>query len=273
MIDDGKKNPRSTQKSLNVVAWNINGVTGKREYIRLLIQQCNPDLVFLCETKRRLTIGMYSELACDDSYRVVQLKSTITNRGGIIVIIKAELQLVTAEIKRIHEGNDFAQAIVLTDREEKAYIGWYCSPMMSRDAFRNELTKLYKDYDVQFITGDFNARHPRWCTSHDGNRRGTQLLHFIRACPEYQIHATKEHTFEALACRADGTKRTSTVDLVISKTTITALRRVSGYVAACSDHYPIYFNVNTRIDTAARPRRVAKSLLQSSQLRASIGLF
>lgn len=65
---------------------------------------------------------MYSELACEDSYRVGQLKSTLTNRGVIIVIIKTDLQFVTTEIIKIHEGNDFAQAVVLillTDREEK----------------------------------------------------------------------------------------------------------------------------------------------------------
>lgn len=191
--------------------------------------------------------------------------------GGIIVLIKSELQLVTAEVMRIQDGNDFAQAVVLTDREERAYVGWYSSPVMSRAAFREAITRLHKDYDVQFLTGDFNARHPRLCTSHDGNRRGTQLLQDIRCYPEYQIHATREHTFEAVANRAKGTLRKSTVDLTIGKATIIGLSGVTGFISSCSDHYPVVFTVNTQLDTATRPRRVAKTLLQSATLTTTIG--
>lgn len=263
----------NTVKTLKVISWNINGITGKRQYMRLLIEKHDPDIVFLCETKRNLVISMHNDLACDDTYRAVQLKSTNSNRGGIIVLIKAELQLVTAEIKRVQNGNDFAQAVVLTDREERAYVGWYSSPVMSRAAFKETITKIHNDYDVQFFTGDFNARHPRWCTNHDGNRRGTQLLQHIRNHPEYQIHATRENTFEAVANRAEGTIRKSTVDLTISKATITDLSRITGFVASCSDHYPIMFTVKTQMETATRPRRVAKTLLQSKNLRTAIGLW
>lgn len=145
--------------------------------------------------------------------------------------------------------------------------------MMSRDSFRAELTKIYKEYNVQFITGDFNAMHPRWCSSHESNRRGTQLLHLIRNFPEHQIHAPQGHTFEAVACRAKGTKRTSTVDLVISKDTITEVKRITGYLTSCSDHYPIMFTAIALVEKAMRPRRVAKTLLQFQQLRATIGLL
>lgn len=93
---------------------------------------------------------------------------------------------MTAEILRIQKGKDFAQAVILTYRENRAYIGWFSSPMMNRETFKERLIKFHKDYDIQFITGDFNARQPRWCTNLDGNRRGTQLLHHIRKFPEYK---------------------------------------------------------------------------------------
>lgn len=262
-----------TTNRLKVVSWNINGVTGKREYLKLLMEQSKPDIVFLTETKRQHTISMFSELACGDDYRVVQVKSTSTNRGGMIAIIKTKLQLITAEIRKVQEDNDFAQAIILTDKDEKAYIGWYSSPVMSKDAFHDTLEKIYKDYDVQFCTGDFNARHPRWCTHHDNNGRGKQLLKLIQEFPEYQIHATPQHTFEAIASKAKGTKRTSTVDLVVSRVTVKDLKRITGYVAVCSDHYPIVFTAETQVETAIRPRRIAKTLLQSEQHRAAIGLL
>lgn len=94
-------------------------------------------------------------------------------------------KLSTAGVVRINDGNDFAQAIFLTDKDERAYIGGYNSPVMTRKAFGEKLEKLFADYDVQFVDGGFNARHPRWCTQNDGNRRGTQLLNLIRTRPEY----------------------------------------------------------------------------------------
>lgn len=241
--------------------------------MRLLVEQHDLDLIFLYETKRRKVINLYSELGCGDEYRVVQLKSTEANRGGIIVIIKTELQLVTAEIVKVYNGNNFAQAVVLTEMEERAFIGWYNSPLMSREALKGKLTKLYQDYNVQFIADDFNARHPRWCTSHEGHRRETQLLHLIRTFPEHQIHAPREHTFEVLACKANGTKRTSTVDIVVGKATITGLHRVTGYIAACSDHLPLAFTADAQLEVVNRPWRIAKTMLQYRHFRTTISLL
>lgn len=99
---------------------------------------------------------------------------------------------------KLHNGKDFAQVVVLKDREERAYVGWNSSPMMSRDSFKKALTKLYKDYNVQLITGYFNARNHRWCTSHDRNRRGTQLLILIRNISEHNMHVTQGHTWRPL---------------------------------------------------------------------------
>lgn len=258
--------------ALKVVCWNINGVSGKREYIKLLMDSHKPDLVFLCETKRQPVINLFSDLACDDDFRVVQIKSTPTNRGGMIAIIKTKLQLQTAEVLRMNDGDNFAQAIVLTDKRDRAFISWYNSPLMKRERFRDVLTRLHKEYDVQFFAGDFNARHPRWCTNHDNVRRGTQLIHMTRAYPEYQIHAPNGPTFTAIANKTTGALRQSTVDLVVSRATIGRLDRIRGYIAACSDHCPVLFSAEVEVDRQDQPRRIAKTLLQSTQARTEIGL-
>lgn len=90
---------------------------------------------------------------------------------------------------RLYDKNDFAQAIILTDNDERAYIGCYNSLMMGREAFKTTLTRLHKEYNIQFIAGEFNARHTRWFQSHDNVRRGTQMLHFIRTFPECVTYA------------------------------------------------------------------------------------
>lgn len=258
---------------LKVVQRNVNGVTGKRDYFKLLLDIYAPDILFLSEMKRRTVMEEYKELACGDEYRVVQIKSTATNRGGLIEVVKTCINLVTAEVVRINDGNDFAQAIVLMDKDKRSFIGWYNSPGMTRRAFGEKLEKLLEDYYVQLISGDFNARHPRWCSHHDGNRRGTQLLDLIRRRPEYQIHATQGPNFETIANTARGTTRCCTIDLLISKATVNSLKREMGYLSVCSDHYPVVAEVDTQIESSIRPRRVSKTLLQSEQHRKAIGLM
>lgn len=79
----------------------------------------------------------------------------------MIAIIKTELQLQTAEVLRMNDGDNLAQDIILTDKEEKAFISWYNSPPMKRDRFRDTLERIHRKHDVQFYAGDFNVRHPR----------------------------------------------------------------------------------------------------------------
>lgn len=46
---------------------------------------------------------------------------------------------------RMYGKNTFAQAIVLTVKEEKGYIRWYNSPLMGREAFKTTLTRLHNE--------------------------------------------------------------------------------------------------------------------------------
>lgn len=41
----------------------------------------------------------------------------------------------------------------------------------------------------------------------------------------------------------------------------------------CSDHYPVVAELDTHIESSTRPRRVAKTLLQSQQQRQTIGIL
>lgn len=174
---------RNHTKTLKVTQWNINVISGKREYILLLLEKYDPYLVFLSEPKIKTVVEPNAELLCGAVYRVVKIHNSATNRVGVIAIVRTELDLVTAEKLRVDEGNDFAQSVVLTDMGETVFVGWYNSLSISRRAFKETLEKVHADYDVQFTLGDFNDRHPRWCPKHDGKRRVTQLLNFIRKSP------------------------------------------------------------------------------------------
>lgn len=145
-------------------------------------------------------------------------------------MIRLELELQTAEIVRLHAEDEFAQAIVLADKLNRAYVGWYSSPLMSREGFGEMLRRLYEEYDTQFLAGDFNARHPRWCTTHDRYIRGAELLSLTHDLPQLVIHAPPTPIFMALKSRATGALRSSTVDLVISRVPVPHLTQVEGYI-------------------------------------------
>lgn len=231
-------------------------------HIKKLIRNHSHDIMFLLETERHKVINVFTEIGDEHSeYRAVQIRSTDSLRSGMIAMIKLELQLGTAEILRIHTEDEFDQAIVLLDSRNRAYVGWYNSPHMSQDGFGESLDRLLTDYDTQAIVGDFNARHPRWCSTHDRYKRGARLLRLTNEMPQLGIHAPPSPTFMAIKNKKTGTLRSSTVDLVLSRTQAPCLTNITGYVRLCSDHHPIIFKVGADIDKRSVPRLVPKTLL------------
>lgn len=240
-------------------------------YLAQHIESHAPDILFLSETKRRKLIYMRSDLGDENvAYRAVQIRSTESHRGGLIAMIRLELQLETAENLRLHVEDEFAQGIILVDKLNRAYIGWYSSSLMSRKVFGETLQRLFKEYDTQFVAGDFNARDPRWCTNHERYRRGAELLRLTHDLPQLLIHAPPTPSLMALKNKATGALRTCTVDLVLSRVPVPHLPQVDGYVQVCSDHHAIAFKKSSKIDRQAVPRRVIKTLLQSDRLRKEI---
>lgn len=187
------------RKALRIVSWNVNGINDKRYYLKDIIEQLDPDILFLSETKRRRAISLFTDIAADRNvYRAVQIRSTYTMRGGLVAIIKMKLKLERAEVLTLNNGNDFVQDIVLTDREKRAYVGWYNSPMMKKDTFGNKLRRILTKYDTQIKVGYLNARHPRWCTDHDRSKRESTILGILTELPTFKLHATPETTFVVL---------------------------------------------------------------------------
>lgn len=197
------------------------------------------------------------------AYRAVQIRNTDSLRVWMIELIKIGLQVETAEIIRMHVGDEFSQAIILADRRNRAYIGWYSSPLMSQAGFGDTIRRICTDYDTQVITGDFNARHPRWCTSHDRFKRGARLLQLIHELPQLVVHAPAKPTFQDTRYRETGSIRSRTVDLLISRVPVPRIDIIRGYIDLCSDHHPITFTLGASIERVDTRRWVSKTLLQS----------
>lgn len=76
-----------------------------------------------------------------------------------------------------------------------------------------------------------------------------------------QLHVPVGPTFQAIKCRRTGDLRSSTVNLSMGKDEITWMKRIDSYSAFELDHYPVRFELNTKIERAHKPRRISKTLL------------
>lgn len=55
--------------------WNIKGLNGKINYLRILLADTKPDLVIITETKMKRPIINHTDIG-DTEYNDIQLKST-----------------------------------------------------------------------------------------------------------------------------------------------------------------------------------------------------
>lgn len=127
-----------TQTKLKVIIWNINGIRGKHRYIKSLLSETNPYVVFFSETKLKRPITPHLDIG-GDNYDIVQLRSSCHGRGGMVALTKLQLQLELAHIIRKEEVNNFIHGIVMQNRRKQAIVGWYNSPGTSRKVFYSEL--------------------------------------------------------------------------------------------------------------------------------------
>lgn len=102
-------------KTVGVVMWNINGLSGKRNYMKVLLDECVADVVILSETKMKRPVIQHEDIG-SDKYNIIQIRSIVYGRGGLVVLAKKELQLITAEMIRDEEGDNFIKAVVLFNK-------------------------------------------------------------------------------------------------------------------------------------------------------------
>lgn len=121
--------------------------------------------MLLTETKRRRTIEISTDLACDPQvYRAIQLNATEQNRGGMILILKSALRVETVELIRILEGDEFIQGIVIEERESNSMIGGYSAPTVTAERFGLSSTSCSQS----------TTSGSCWVTSTQGTQHGAQ---------------------------------------------------------------------------------------------------
>lgn len=212
-------------KNIGAVIWNINGLGGKHKYLGCIIDERNPEVVILSETKMKRPIVPHIDVGCDN-YDVIQVKSTTYSRGGMVVLVKKGLKLILDEVIRKEYGNNFIHAVILKNDRGEALVGWYNSPGTSQQYFYDELKNTLTKHKLHCLAGDLNARHPRWCTAHDDQRRGQRLMKLATELKDVTVYAPEGPTFEALKCKEIGEMRRSTVHLILGRDEVGNIRRI-----------------------------------------------
>lgn len=157
---------------LKCAMWNVNGLGDKRGYIKQMLTEHKLDVLILTENKRSNAIYLYFDLDFDENeYRAIQILLTAHKRGGVVIILKKILRIETAEMLRPQSGKDFTQGAVIVYREGQALVFCYCAPTLTTQTFGTTLERLLREYNVQIISGDYNARHTAWCSKHDDKKR------------------------------------------------------------------------------------------------------
>lgn len=237
------------------------------------VQNHNPNLVLLTETKCHRSVQLAQDLACDSrDYRAIDIISTENYRGGLVLILRRDIRLETVKIVTKRDGDNFMLGLVLEDRTGKSLVFWYCAPTCENGAVGEMERKLLTDYEVQVFAGDFNTRHPHWCKRHDAKKGGALIHEIVRNKEGYGIHTPDTPTFQAITNRGSGTYDSSTIKLVVAKTPIDEIKCLTGEITMGSDHYPVRFKINIQVDRGDTSRRIPKTPSQSSNHREVIVL-
>lgn len=272
MLSHGNAREDLRQNTLVGVMWNVNGITEMREYIKELVQEVDPDVVLLTETKRKRILDISIDLGCDPrTHRVIQMDATAAHRGGLIMILKNEIRVETVELIRPTSEEDFIQGIVIEDREGNAFIGLYCAPTLATEKFGEVVNRLLTAHKVILLLGDLKARHPTWCRQHDAKKRGLRLIKEVQKTEGHRIHAAQKPSFQAPRNRNRGLFGSSNIDLVVAQIPVQEMVRIEGSIAERSDHFPVRFQAAWNLERGNIPRRIPKTLLQSKQMKESVG--
>lgn len=70
-------------------------------------------------------------------------------------MVKKDLQMVTSEVIREEQGDDFLQAVVIKNKRNEAIVGWYNSPCMKRESFYEKLKYVLTKHDGRYLAGGY----------------------------------------------------------------------------------------------------------------------
>lgn len=219
------------EKNMNtcIINWNTNGFFNKIDEIKILINNLNPYLISIQETRlkpnQNVTLKYYNIFRND-----VLTEQGQWARGRVAIFVKDDVKC-----REIDINTELQIVVVQIVFPHKITIcNVYLSPdeTIREDEINNIINQLPRPF---IIMGDFNAHNSNWDNEHNGaDSRGRKIENIIQ--------------HQGLVCMNSGTPthfnyssgKKSAIDLVLATPNISVLYEWSVYNDLCrSDHYPI----------------------------------
>lgn len=225
----------STKNRLQIMHWNCQGITeySKAIELQLFLKEHSIDLLMLNETflkpQHKLVLPGYKIYRNDRE----------THGGGVAIAVRTSIihRLQKPFLTKTFENICVSIKI---GNKEVLFIAAYC-PRYARD-FTSDLELLTSAEDY-FLLGDFNAKHSSW-NCWESNTAGRELYNHQFSSNYYIYYPYEPTRIPQNECF----RRSSTIDLLISNSTLNFTDVETHPFKLTSDHIPISFCINEHIE-------------------------
>ena len=247
---DIEMNPRPVStptptNCLRLMQWNTNRISGKIIELLTILHGNNVNITAIQEskltnkTKPLKTSGWAAE-------RLDRQKN------GLLMLIKDTIYYVdnTAALPQSADPHLEQQgiSIAMHNRQQLHIHNIYIPPRSSCSAGQNaSIAHLLSNKKMSLTVGDTNARHSRWDTNTNEDKRGEQLADEIDAA-DYIILNKNEAT------RLPTNVRSTSPDIRLASNDIALLSDWSVSTSLASDHLPILITINSELSTIDGPQ-------------------
>ncbi|KAK3915670.1 putative RNA-directed DNA polymerase from transposon X-element [Frankliniella fusca] len=215
----------NSNKPMNIITRNINGLRKRVSEIELLIDKYDPDIILLQENLLSKTTN-YSP---PKGYGIIRKERDQGYRGGVAILIKEEIDYHETNV---NSGSvEMVTAKIHLRKQVLSVSSIYCPPS-STTKKRGLTTALRCQNHTTIIGGDLNAKHAEW--GHEKTNNYGKWIAELTAANNLQLHVPDEPT--RIANRR--TDSNDIFDYFITDEETTTTLQVLSQDFTTSDHLP-----------------------------------
>ena len=226
----------------NILQWNIRGLRGNFEDLKIILNERNPSVTCLQETMLN-SISYNAGLNYKFYGSIPELSADNRAKGGAAIIVKSNVSHDYVPLRTVLQ----AVAIKVVFEKQYTICSLYLDP--STDVSYTDLEDLIGQLDPPFvILGDLNAHNPLWGSTLINNKG--RLIE--RLLTEHDISLLNDDTATYYNLHNNST---SIIDLGMCSPNVLlnfdweVSRDLHG-----SDHFPIFLGINEASDVESVPR-------------------
>lgn len=237
--------PDNTTKVLKIIQINVNSIYSKqkRHEFKLFLNEHDPDVVLICETKLNNKAQLHFK-----NYKIYRNDRNTNNGGGTAILIKEKIDSEYIKTPTNVKSIECCIAVIKAENNKKIFISSIYKPPKNK-FITNDLNEILKlnDKESHIIAGDFNAHHTLWNDK--------------KICPEgksianwYNINGTAKN-IKIYASKEPTCHRTNSGSFIDFGFTIGEIKITNDYnikelpSAIFSDHSAIIFKIECTPNT------------------------